>query len=279
MIGTKQTSALNAFFLVALVILLPIEAAGNEKVFVNSLGMEFVRIPAGTFMMGSPSDHHLRDTREVLHKVTISKDYYLQTTEVTLAQWRILMGKGLFGFFERRKGDPQLPVSRICYHDALVFIKRINALGEGRYRLPTEAEWEYAARAGTDTAFSWGNEIKCEKAMFSNKSGRFDNCAGYARKRGLPLNGPAPVKSFPPNPWGLYDMHGNVWEWCQDWYGLYAMGSQIDPQGPPAGDYRVRRGGSWFGEGYKCRSANRAKGHPSSRLRSTGFRLAMVVQP
>ncbi len=279
MIRMKTKSTFNAFFLVALSVFLSVEAAANEKVFINSLGMEFIRIPAGTFEMGSPSSDPLRDNREVRHKVTISKDYYMQATEVTLAQWRQLMGKGLFRFFERRKGDPQLPVSRTCFHDAMSFIERLNALGEGRYRLPTEAEWEYAARAGSDTAFSWGDEIKCDNAMFANKSGRFDFCVAYAKERGLPIDGPAPVKSFAPNAWGLYDMHGNVWEWCQDWYAPYAQGPQIDPQGPPTGDYRVRRGGSWFGEWYKCRSANRAKGHPASRLRSTGFRLVMVAQP
>lgn len=279
MTGIIYLSARNALLLILLAVLLPESASAKENVFVNSLGMEFVRIPAGTFVMGSPTSDPLRDDREVRHTVTLSKAYYMQTTEVTLAQWRKLMGKGLFGLLERRKGIPQLPVSRICYHDVAVFIKRLNALGEGLYRLPTEAEWEYAARAGTDTAFSWGNQISCDKAMFANKKGRFDNCSGYARKRDLPLDGPAPVKSYPPNAWGLYDMHGNVWEWCQDWYGPYAQGPQNDPQGPPTGDYRVRRGGSWFGEGYKCRSANRAKGHPSSRLRSTGFRLVMVAQP
>jgi len=279
MIGIALKSACNALLLVALIILHPGEGFADKKVFVNSLGMEFVRIPAGTFSMGSPSSEPLRDRKEIQHKVTISKDYFIQTTEVTLAQWRKLMGKGLFGFFERRKGEPQLPVSRTCYHDAVLFIQRLNALEEGRYRLPTEAEWEYAARAGKDTAFSWGDEIKCDNAMFANKSGRFENCAVYARNRQLPLDGPAPVKSFPPNAWGLYDMHGNVWEWCQDWYASYTQSAKTDPQGPPTGDYRVRRGGSWFGEGYKCRSANRAKGHPSSRLRSTGFRVVMVAQP
>ncbi len=279
MIDRTIKSACHALLLVALIILLPDGGAASQKVFINSLGMEFVRIPAGTFVMGSPPEDALRDNREVIHEVTISKDYYIQTTEVTLAQWRQLMGKGFFGFFERRKGDPELPVSRTGYHDAVLFIKRINALGEGHYRLPTEAEWEYAARAGTVTAFSWGNEITCDNAMFANKSGRFDNCAEYARSKGLPLDGPAPVKSFPPNAWGVYDMHGNVWEWVQDWYGPYARGPLTDPKGPATGEYRVRRGGSWFGQGYKCRSANRAKGHPSSRLRSTGFRLVLVAQP
>lgn len=271
-------SACHAVLMVALFIFPLGGAFAKEKVFVNSLGMEFVHIPAGTFKMGSPSSDLLRDDGEMLHKVTISKAFFMQTTEVTLAQWRQLMGKGLFGIFKRRKGAPQQPVTRICFHDVSAFIQKLNALGEGRYRLPTEAEWEYAARAGTQTVYSWGDKITCDKAMFANKRGRFDNCAAYAKSRGLPLDGPAPVKSFAPNPWGLYDMHGNVWEWTKDWYGPYAPGPLIDPQGPAMGKYRVRRGGSWFGEGYKCRSANRAFGHPSSRLRNTGFRLVMVAE-
>ncbi len=279
MTGIAHMTFRSALLLVALVVLIPGGAWPMEKLFVNSLGMEFVRLPAGTFVMGSPVEERSRDLREIQHRVTLSTPFYMQTTEVTLAQWRQLMGKGLFGFFEKRRGAPDLPVSRICYHDASLFIERLNALGEGRYRLPTEAEWEYAARAGTRTAYSWGDAINCDKAMYANKTGRYEDCIAYAKHRGFAIDGPAPVKSYPPNAWGLYDMHGNVWEWVQDWYAPYQKRPQTDPQGPPKGDYKVRRGGSWFGESNKCRSANRASGHPSSRLRSTGFRLVMIAQP
>jgi sulfatase modifying factor 1 len=260
-------------------ILIPALSPAREKIFVNSIGMEFTLIPAGTFIMGSPARESGRHESESRHQVTISRAFYMQTTEVTLGQWRKLMGKGLFSFLVRRKGPDNIPVSRVCWHDAASFLKKLNALGEGRYRLPTEAEWEYAARAGTRTAYSWGNRIDCSKAMFANKIGKFDQCTAFAVKRGLPADGPAPVRSFAPNPWGLYDMHGNVWEWCQDWFGPYPDGARVDPQGPSKGTNRVRRGGSWFGEGVKCRSANRAYGHPHSRLRSTGFRVVRVVEP
>lgn len=279
MTGIGNSKSWKTIFMAFIVLLFPALAFSQEKKFRNSLGMEFILIPAGSFLMGSPPGDRSRGKGEIQHQVTISRPFYLQTTEVTMGQWRKLMANGLWGLFKRCKGPDNLPVSRTCYHDVQSFLEKLNALGEGHYRLPTEAEWEYAARAGTHTAYSWGDHIDCSKAMFANKKGRFDACAVYAEGRGLPLDGPAPVKSYSPNPWGLYDMHGNVWEWCQDWFGPYPKGAQKDPQGPDKATHRVRRGGSWFGEGYKCRSANRAYGHPSSRLRNTGFRVVRVVQP
>ncbi len=237
----------------------------------NRLGMEFVLLPAGSFLMGSPPDEPYRDPGEIQHRVVISKPFFLQTTEVTLGQWRKLMGHGMM---MRWRGADNLPVTRVCCYDIQRFIKKLNTSGPWRYRLPTEAEWEYAARAGSSTAYSWGNRIDCSRAMYAN-SAKVNDCQPYIESRGLPLNGPAPVKSYPPNKWGLYDMHGNVWEWVQDWYDKYSGIPQVDPKGPPNGNWRVRRGGSWFKFGYHCRSANRAFGHPSSRLRTTGFRLVM----
>jgi formylglycine-generating enzyme required for sulfatase activity len=225
--------------------------------------------------MGSPEDESGRDPSEQRHRVRIGRPFYMQTTELTLGQWRALMGKKmLFG----RKGDDRMPVTRVSWFDAQAFIEKLNARGEGTYRLPTEAEWEYASRAGTTTAYSWGDTIDCEKAMYANSPMKFDQCVDLHRAQGLPVNEPAPVKSYGPNPWGLYDMHGNVWEWCQDWYGPYPQGSQIDPKGPESGVNRIRRGGSWFGLGPICRSANRAYGHPAQRLRTTGFRLVREVE-
>ena len=279
MTGIQLLTLWRSVFAVTFILWFSGPAFPQNKTFVNSVGMEFVLIPAGTFTMGSPPDDPLRDEGENQHTVTISRPFYLQTTEVTIGQWRKIMTKGPFGFFKRRKGHPDLPVSRTCFYDTKAFIEKLNNLSEGRYRLPTEAEWEYAARAGTETAYSWGDHIDCDLAMFANKKGRFDNCRAKIKQKGLPLDGPAPVKSFAPNPWGLYDMHGNVWEWCKDWYAPYKPGPLIDPQGPKDATYRVRRGGSWFGEGYKCRSANRAYGHPGSRLRNTGFRVVLEVQP
>jgi formylglycine-generating enzyme required for sulfatase activity len=276
--GMDHSTLRQSFFTVVMLLIIAGTAYSQDKTFVNNLGMAFTLIPAGTFIMGSPVRERQRDAGETPHRVTISRPFYMQTTEVTIGQWRKVTAKGLLGFFKRRKGRNDLPVSRTCYYDTKSFIEKLNAMDQGRYRLPTEAEWEYAARAGTTTAYSWGDHIDCSLAMFANKKGRFDRCRATAKGKGLPLDGPAPVKSFPPNPWGLYDMHGNVWEWCRDWFGPYQPGAQTDPQGPANATNRVRRGGSWFGEGEKCRSANRAYGHPGSRLRNTGFRVVRIIQ-
>ena len=194
----------------------------------------------------------------------------MQTTEVTLKQWQAIMGKRFFG---RRKGTDDSPVARVSWYDCMRFIKRLNNRNEGVYRLPTEAEWEYACRSGSTTAYTWGEAIDCSKAMFSNKRKKSGECLDHVRSRGLAVDRPAPVKSYPPNDWGLYDMHGNVWEWCHDWYGDYPNDPVVDPLGHSSGTKKIRRGGSWFGPGYSCRSANRANGHPASRFRTTGFRL------
>ena len=199
----------------------------------------------------------------------------MQTTEVTIKQWRAVMGKK---FFSKRKGTDNMPVSRVSWHDCMRFIKKLNSIGQGSYRLPTEAEWEYACRAGSQTAYSWGDTIDCEKAMYENNSLKAGDCIAYVKKKGMLVNSPAPVKSYPPNAWGLYDMHGNVWEWCQDWFADYATDVRKDPVGPYSGTKRIRRGGSWYKHGQSCRSANRNFGHPSNRLRTTGFRLVREIQ-
>lgn len=251
-------------------------AVGQEPKLSNSLGMEFVLIPPGRFLMGSPADEPYRDKREIQHRVTISKPFYMQTTEVTIKQWQKVMGSSWRHFFRRPAGGQNFPVTRICFYDIQEFLKKLNKLGEGTYRLPTEAEWEYASRAGSTMAYSWGDRIDCSRAMYANNEKGSDDCVAAARARGLPANSPAPVKSYPPNAWGLYDMHGNVWEWCQDWFGPYRAAPQIDPQGPDTGDLRVRRGGSWFSEKKSLRSANRAYGHPASRLSINGFRVVRL---
>jgi sulfatase modifying factor 1 len=193
---------------------------------------------------------------------------------VTLRQWRAITGKRFFGAIE---GPDTSPAQRISWHDCQEYIKKLNQMGEGTYRLPTEAEWEYACRAGTTTAYSWGNTIDCTRAMYEN-SDKTSECTSYVKSRGLPEGAPAPVGSYPPNPWGLYDMNGNVWEWCLDWYGDYPDGPVTDPQGPESGPGRVRRGGSWFKYGYYCRSANRNYGHAPTRYRTTGFRLVRELE-
>jgi len=253
----------------------PALISASEKVFRNSLGMEFVLIPAGTFMMGSPPNELYRGEDEVQHQVTITMPFYIQTTEVTLKQWRTLMGKRFFG---RKKGSPEMPVVKVSWYDCMDFIKKLNARSEGTYRLPTEAEWEYACRSGTTTAYSWGNTIDCKKAMYHNNTLKENLCGDYVKSRGFPSNQPAPVKSYQPNAWGIYDMHGNVWEWCQDWFGDYPKGSVTDPRGPDSGSDKVRRGGSWYRFGAYCRSANRTYTNPSAKFKTTGFRLVMEIR-
>ena len=276
----KRISLVSVFiFLLLLIqIILPDNGLSAEKRFANSIGMEFALIPAGTFVMGSPPDEPRRNKKdEDQHQVTISKPFYMQTTEVTLKQWRAVMGKKFFGLFRRKKGKGNKPIVKVSWFDSVKFIEKLNALNEGTYRLPTEAEWEYAARAGSQTAYSWGKDIDCTKAMYSNNTLKSDDCVDYVKSRGLEADGPAPVKSYPPNAWGLYDMHGNVWEWVQDWYAKDYPDVVVDPKGVESGKERVRRGGSWFKFGRACRSANRNFAHPATKHNTLGFRVVREV--
>ena len=241
-----------------------------EKTFTNSLNMEFVLIPAGPFKMGSPPDEPGRKSNELEHEVTIDRPFYMQTTEVTVKQWRAVMGTR---FFFKKKGTDHMPVVKVSWDDCIEFIGKLNALGEGFYRLPTEAEWEYACRGGNTSAYGWGDTIDCSKAMYANNTLKTDVCVKSVQSSGLPTDQPAPVKHYPPNAFGLYDMQGNVWEWCQDWYGPYGKDAVKDPKGPKSGSDKVRRGGSWYGPGTRCRCANRNFSHPANRYQTTGFRL------
>ena len=244
----------------------------QEKRVVNSVGMTFVLIPTGMFVMGSPIEETYRNVLESQHPVTISRPFYLQTTEVTVDQWRAVMGRR---WFAKKKGTGDMPVVKVSWHDCKKFIRKLNLMTGDLYALPTEAQWEYAARAGSQTAFFWGDQIDCSRAMFANNSMKYNACISANRSSRLDSDGPAPVKRYAPNAWGLFDMHGNVWEWCEDLYAPYDTVSVVDPCETESGKDRVRRGGSWFGPGYSCRSANRAFGHPMSRLQNTGFRLVM----
>ena len=189
-------------------------------------------IEAGTFIMGSPSDESGRDSDETQHQVTLTKGYFMQTTEVTQSQWKEIMGSNPFYFSSC--GD-NCPVERVSWNDIQKFIQKLNQKESGRhYRLPTEAEWEYAARAGTSTRFFWGNQADCSRANY-----------GYWSEECKSINPgkTKTVKSYSSNNWGLYDMHGNVWEWCSDWYGNYSSSALVDPIGPTTGSGRVVRGG------------------------------------
>jgi len=228
-------------------------------------GMSFVPIPPGTFDMGSPDDETDRESDETQHPVTISTGFYMQPTEVTQGQWLDVMGSNPANFSDC--GD--CPVEKVSWNDVQVFIEIINQRGEGTYRLPTEAEWEYAARAETDTPFNTGNCLSTDQANFNGRDNPYDGCtAGEHRGETLP------VASFDSNARGLYDMHGNVWEWCQDWYGAYPTGAVTDPQGPDSGTYRVLRGGSWGAWASNCRSAKRFfASAPNYSNYAIGFRL------
>jgi len=257
------------------IFLSPFDASALEKWFENSLNMRFVLIPAGTFTMGSPMDEQHRRSNEVEHQVKISRPFYMQTTEVTVKQWRAVMGKR---FFFQKKGQDDMPVVSVSWDDCTDFIKKLNTLQEGTYRLPTEAEWEYACRGGDALMYGCGKTIECSKAMYANNSLKRKDCVKYVESKGLPPDQPAPVKSYAPNPWDLYDMSGNVWEWCQDWYGPYDQGLVADPKGPKTGSDKVRRGGSFYGPGHRCRCANRNFSHPANRYQTTGFRLVREAE-
>ncbi|MFH1737697.1 MAG: formylglycine-generating enzyme family protein, partial [bacterium] len=217
--------------------------------------MKFVRIPAGDFLMGSPNDEKGRDADEgPVHKVTLSKPFYLGIHEVTQDQWAAVMNKTPSEFQPR--GDN--PVEKVCWDDCEWFIAAINKLGLGQFRLPTEAEWEYACRAGTNTRFYWGDDPDEKQA---------DDYAWYEQ------DSTSPVGRKKPNAWGLYDMGGNVWEWCSDWFGDYPGEAQRDPQGPCEGEARVSRGGGWRYQVQYCRSADRYYALPNVWSYLIGLRL------
>jgi formylglycine-generating enzyme required for sulfatase activity len=234
--------------------------AQPEPTFTNSLGMEFVLIPAGEFLMGSPeADEDAYDDEKPQHRVTIGRPFYLGKYEVTQAQWRAVMGGNPSEF----KGRPAHPVENVSWDDAQEFISRLNQKeGTNKYRLPTEAEWEYAARAGSTTVYSFGNDAA--------------QLEQYAWWYGNSEEKTQPVGTKAPNAWGLYDMHGNVWEWVRDWYEerYYSSSPSTDPQGPLSGSDRVNRGCSWSGGAGDCRSAIRLYDSPDTRGSNLGFRLA-----
>ena len=231
----------------------------------NSLGMKFVLIPAGTFTMGSPSNESERDNDDTQHEVTISQPFYMQTTEVKQGQWRKVMGNNP-SYFSNCGDD--CPVESVSWNDVQEFIRKLNSMeGTDKYRLPTEAQWEYAARAGTTTPFHTGNCLSTDEANYYGNY-PLSGCP-KGQYRGKTIR----VGSFSPNAWGLYDMHGNVWEWCQDWYGNYPSNHVTDPEGPSSGSARVIRGGSWLSIASFTRAANRNGNAPDYRNYSTGFRL------
>ena len=257
------------------------------KEFKEDLGqgasLDMVLIPAGKFLMGSPASEFGRNDNETQHEVRLTKPFYMGKYEVTQEQWKAVMGTGfLWGLLQklghRRQdweallgtrflwfgGNPsrikgaKLPVTDVSWEDCQYFIKKLNSKTDGGYRLPTEAEWEYACRASTTSAYSIGNRLT-------------KNDANYG---GGTLGGTMTVGSYKPNAFGLYDMHSNVWEWCNDWHGSLQDGTVWNPNGTTAGEYRVIRGGAFNSVGSETRSSFRGGIMPTVREDSIGFRLA-----
>jgi len=236
------------------------------------LGLELLPIPAGEFLMGSPEDEEGREDNETQHLVKITRPYWLGKYPVTQEQWEKTMGDN-----PSRFSGNDLPVEKVSWEEAIAFCRKLNEregqagrLPKGyKYSLPTEAEWEYACRAGTTTVFAFGNRLSSHQANFDGESPYGD------AEIGPYLETTSPVGNYPPNAWGLCDMHGNVKEYCYDWYGEYGTGVVTDPIGPSSGESRVTRGGCWYYDGENCRSANRFELNPGLRLDILGFRLSL----
>ncbi len=254
--------------------------------FTNSVGMDFVRVPAGGFEMGSPPDEPGRDRDETRRRVRISSAFYIGRTEVTQAQWQKVMGSAPSFFVHC---GPDCPVESVSWNMAVEFVQRLNEREHTNlYRLPTEAEWEYAARAGSGSAIYTGPMSiagKCSSPELSpiawfcgNSCAEYQGakpCAKWSKRRDACRRcGPQPVSGREPNAWGLYDMLGNVWEWCADVYAPYPDGPAVDPVNLTGGVNRVLRGGAWDGQARHCRTADRDQEPPGSFKNSTGFRVA-----
>ena len=243
-------------------------------------------IPAGTFTMGSPKDELGRFDNEVQHEVTLTRRYYIGVFEVTQKQWNLIMGSNP----SENQGDTR-PVECVSYDirgtekgagwprgghevDDGSFLGKLRSKTGLAFDLPTEAQWEYACRAGTTTALNSGKNLTDEdKCPYMAEVGRFrynqsDGKGGYDKH--------TKVGSYQPNAWGLYDMHGNVWEWCLDWYGENPRSAVTDPQGPDSGSGRVWRGGSWYDGAQFCRSTFRGSLDPSYSYGFSGFRVVFA---
>ncbi|CAB5126543.1 Phage protein [Olavius algarvensis associated proteobacterium Delta 3] len=228
----------------------------------NSIGMELVLIPAGTFTMGGDWDKEQADENELpKHAVTFVTPFYMGRVTVSQSQWSSLMDSNPSHFV----GDDH-PVEMVSHNDACEFIRRLNETEQtDTYRLPTEAEWEYTARAGSESTYCFGPERMklTDYAWYKNNSSKETH----------------PVGLLLPNAWGLFDMHGNVHEWCSDWFdrNYYAASPGTSPEGPPMGLARVLRGGDWGSGDWYCRCAIRSLSSPNRRSPRVGFRVVKVI--
>ena len=256
--------------------------AQPAKEITNSVGMKLVLITKGKFLMGSPPSEEGSEDDEKQHEVTISRNYYLGAYEVTQGQYLKVMGKNpsIFqgdkvaerhpttGRIVKDVDSSNFPVETVSWEESVEFCRRLSLLPEERkagrvYRLPTEAEWEYGCRAGSKTAYGFGDDSR-----LLGGHGWFSGNSSWKTH---------PVGQKKANAWGLYDMHGNVWEWCSDWYGDYPREGATDPMGPTKGSLRVFRGGSWSGVAALCRTAFRGRNVPAYRGDVLGFRLALSL--
>jgi formylglycine-generating enzyme required for sulfatase activity len=272
----------------------PVEPEKNEssgKVITNSIGMKLVYIAPGKFVMGSSrseQEQYKKDSRlgdwaaqEIQHEVAITKGFYMGVYAVTQEEYEIVTGKNPSWFSATGGGKEDVaglntrrfPVETVSWNDATEFCRKLSQKEGKTYRLPTEAEWEYACRAGTKTAFSFGDTISTDQANYNGNAVFGNGQKGVYRER------PMPVRSFPANAFGLYDMHGNVNQWCQDWYdyNYYRKSPRNDPINETGGELRVLRSGSWGSYPGICRSAHRSGSTPDYRNNTIGFRVVMPL--
>jgi formylglycine-generating enzyme required for sulfatase activity len=272
--GTARSSAVAAFLFCALLLATgcrhapdPLPPPHNSPAprHVNSLGMSFVFVPAGSFQIGAEDCMPGQPAGASPTTITLTRGFFLQTTEVTQAQWVAVMHDNP-SYFSECGGT--CPVERVSWHDCLEFIRRLNVIEHTeRYRLPTEAEWEYASRAGGVGELIGGSLD--DRDCFRDP--RLDATGWYCGNAGGTTH---PVGMKAPNVLGLYDMHGNVYEWCQDWFGPYPRGPVADYRGPEEGEAKIMRGGAWFYLAAHCRSSHRRYHVPHFRNNYLGFRLA-----
>ena len=255
------------------------------SVITNFIGMKLAQIPAGEFIMGTPkTEKHHRQNEGPEHRVRISKSFFMGVHEVTQKEYEKVMGKNP-SFFKKLKGQAtdRFPVERVHYAEAVEFCEKLSALASEInarrvYRLPTEAEWEYACRAGTQTAVYFGDTLNSKQANFNGA-----HPYGPAGKvpLGPDLRRPCVVGSYQPNVFGLYDMHGNVAEFVSDWYekDYYKKSAAVDPEGPATGNLRLLRGGGWRAVGNFCRSGSRYFERPERTYEDHGLRVVCIIKP
>ena len=230
----------------------------NARVITNSIGMKLTLIQPGSFLMGSTKGGATANRETPVHKVTLTRPFYLGVYEVTQEQYKKVVGENPSEF-----PGPKRPVDNVSFYKAREFCEILSQKEDADYRMPTEAEWEYACRAGTATEYPFGDspDKLAEYAWFAKNSGKQTHPVG--RKK--------------PSPWGLYDMHGNVWEWCDEKYAEYLQGEQVDPFSNAYSRNRVLRGGSWRSDARECRSAFRGSDKSKSRRNRYGFRVVREI--